>query len=113
MYIYVQRVYLRNNLKCLNKDHYLSKIQCTLFFLFYSNVDSVLFISELYLQDNKFTVLPDEIRDMEELKVIDLSCNKFEDFPSILCDCPKLKTVILRDNKIKGLSHLLFSISIM
>lgn len=64
---------------------------------------------ELYLQENSLTTLPDEIRDMEELKIIDLSSNKFEDFPAIICDCPKLKTVIIKDNKIKGNRKLISS----
>lgn len=61
-------------------------------------------LSELYLQENNLASLPDEIRDMEELKILDLSNNKFENFPTIICDCPKLKTVVLKENKITGKS---------
>lgn len=59
-------------------------------------------LSELQLQENNLSGLPEEIRDLEELKTLDISNNKFESLPS-LYDCPKLSTVSAKDNKITGL----------
>jgi Leucine-rich repeat (LRR) protein len=59
-------------------------------------------ISELQIQENQLSSLPAEIRQMEELRILDISSNKFECLPTSLYECPKLSTINAKDNKIKG-----------
>jgi Leucine-rich repeat (LRR) protein len=58
--------------------------------------------SELQLQDNNLSTLPEEVRDMEQLQVLDISNNKFESLP-VIYDSPKLNTVSAKGNKITGM----------
>ena len=62
--------------------------------------------SELLLQDNNLSSLPDELREMQQLQVIDISNNKFESLP-IFRDSPQLNTVYAKCNKITGKDSIL------
>ncbi|XP_060601694.1 leucine-rich repeat-containing protein 40-like [Ruditapes philippinarum] len=59
-------------------------------------------LTELQLQDNNLSSLPEEVRDMEQLQVLDISNNKFESLP-VIYDSPKLNTVSAKGNKITGI----------
>ncbi|XP_045214384.2 leucine-rich repeat-containing protein 20-like [Mercenaria mercenaria] len=59
-------------------------------------------LTELQLQGNSLSSLPEEIRNMEELKVLDISNNKFESLP-VFYECPKLSTITAKENKITEL----------
>ena len=68
--------------------------------------------AELDLRGNNLSSLPDEFRNLEELKVLDLSKNKFEGLPTFIYDSTKLKTLYARENKISGKFCNIFILSI-
>ncbi|XP_067672389.1 leucine-rich repeat-containing protein 20-like [Haliotis asinina] len=57
-------------------------------------------LMELHINGNKLTSLPDELRDMHNLKVLDISCNSFESFPSVIFTFNKLRNLNAEDNSI-------------
>ena len=59
-------------------------------------------LSGLNIQANKVATLPEEIKNMSELRSIDISSNNIEEFPAHLCHCPSLEKLNLKENKIKG-----------
>ncbi|KAL4239879.1 Leucine rich repeat [Mactra antiquata] len=57
-------------------------------------------LKELCIVDNNLTSLPDDLQELKELTVLDISHNKFDSLPSVIYDCTKLTTIIASYNKI-------------
>lgn len=60
------------------------------------------YLSELDLQGNVLTKLPDAVAEMKHLTSINLANNKFPVFPDKLTEIPTLERIDLQGNSITG-----------
>lgn len=67
------------------------------------NLFKYTFLSRLYLNGNNLTSLPEEIRELKNLRVLDLSHNKLTSLPGALGACYQLKYLYFFDNMISTL----------
>nr|XP_006816024.1 PREDICTED: p53-induced protein with a death domain-like [Saccoglossus kowalevskii] len=58
-------------------------------------------LRELVLANNQLKTLPEELANLQNLKILDVSHNALTKFPSVVCNCLTLHGLSVADNKLK------------